>query len=193
MRHSISVEGFAFRLRPIADDDAAFVLQLRSDSNLNEFLHPSSGRLADQLDWFQAYYQRPGDYYFVLERQSTSEREGLVAIYDIDEHQGIGEWGRWILRPGSLGAVECAWLIYTAAFGEIGLAELYCRPVADNRSVVSFHESCGLGAGKRLKGHFTLGSRVFDSIEHRIDRALWAERSPRLKKLAQITARKIRG
>ena len=72
MRHNLSIEGYAFRLRPIVDTDAAFVVALRSNPELNRYLHAGANRLKDQLAWLAQYYEREGAYYFVIERDRKS-------------------------------------------------------------------------------------------------------------------------
>lgn len=191
MRHDITLAGHGLRLRPIADADAGFVLQLRSDPALNRWLHATSGRLDDQLRWLAAYYARPGDWYFVIERLAGGAPEGVVALYDLDAASQAAEWGRWILRPGSLAAVESAWLVYRCAFERLGLAAAFCRTVADNARVVSFHDSCGITRRTTLPGHFTLGTQRVDAVEHRVERADWPALSARLEPLARLTARRL--
>lgn len=191
MRHDISLSGPAFRLRPITDEDAPLVLELRSDPVLNRYLHTTSPSLDDQLAWLKRYYTRPGDYYFVVERRATGAAEGLVSIYDIDSNAACGEWGRWILKPTSLAAVESAWLIYRCAFEQLKLERVFCRTMADNIKVVSFHDSCGITARRLLAGHFDLGDRRVDAVEHQTDRASWEHIAPQLEKLAQMTARRL--
>ncbi|MBK9162182.1 MAG: GNAT family N-acetyltransferase [Nitrosomonadales bacterium] len=191
MRHDISIEGSIFRLRPIADADASLVVELRNNSELNRFLHASSDKVEDQLAWLAKYYQREGDYYFVIERCSDGAREGVIALYDIDPNKSAGEWGRWILKPGSLAAVESAFLIYRVAFDLLGLEGAYCRTVADNSKVVSFHDSCGISDRKLLPGHFELESGSHDAIEHRVDRSSWDGLRPRLENLVRLTAKRM--
>lgn len=190
MRHDLTLSGPAFRLRPIGDADAAWVLKLRGDVALNRYLHATSASLADQLAWFSRYYERPGDYYFVVERHSASP-EGVIAVYDVDSQAGCGEWGRWILAPGSLAAIESAWLIYRCAFELLGLQRVYCRTVADNTAVVSFHDSCGITYRRLLPAHVELNGRHVDAIEHSVDLDAWREIGPRLARLAQLTARRL--
>lgn len=191
MRHNLTMEGYAFRLRPITDNDAALVVELRSNPELNRFLHASSNRVEDQLAWLAQYYKREGDYYFVIERCSNGMPEGVIALYDIDSATHSGEWGRWILRQGSLAAVESAYLIYRIAFELLGLNSVYCCTVADNGKVVSFHDSCGITARQLLPQHFELGGHRHDAVEHRVDLASWAGVKPRLEKLAQLTTRRV--
>jgi RimJ/RimL family protein N-acetyltransferase len=191
MQHDIRVDGHAFRLRPVGDADAPLIVGLRSNGSLNRFLHASSSRIEDQLEWLARHYQRPGDYYFVVESMAGAVPEGVISLYDVDAQGLRGEWGRWILSPGSLAAVESAWLIYRVAFEVVGLQEVYCRTVAANAAVVSFHDSCGITDRRVLPGHFDLGGQRHDAVEHRVDHAAWSALEPRLSRLAQLTARRL--
>ena len=159
MRHDISIEGFSFCLRPISNADASFVLDLRGSPELNRYLHVTSQSLSDQLGWFESYYERTGDYYFIIERNDTGVSEGVISIYDIDVNSLSGEWGRWIVKSGSLAAVESAWLMYRCAFEKLGLKSVYCRTVAANKQVVSFHDSCGIINKTLLPEYFSLGGK----------------------------------
>ncbi|BCS55002.1 GNAT family N-acetyltransferase [Geobacter sp. SVR] len=191
MRHNIFVEGFAFRLRPITDEDANFVIELRTDPALNRYLHASSNRIEDQLAWFSRYYDRANDYYFVLERRDNGAAEGVVSIYDIDQKAKTGEWGRWILKTGSLGAVECSWLIYRVAFESLKLDAVYCRTVADNVNVMSFHDSCGILKRRLLPQHLELNGLCLDAVEHYVDHPGWDCIEHRLEQLAKLTSKRI--
>lgn len=191
MRHDLFLNGMAFRLRPIVDADASFVLKLRCNPELNCFLHETSNSIQDQLSWFASYYERCGDYYFVIERIETSEPEGVVSIYNVDLTTNSGEWGRWILRHGSLGAIESAWLIYRCAFEQLGLSQVCCRTVAANKAVVSFHDSCGIKTKKLVPDHFERNGHPVDAIEHQVILSEWLDINTRLVKLAQMMARRL--
>ena len=188
MRHSLTLTGPAFRLRPITDADAPLVLALRGNAKLNRYLHATSQNLDDQLAWFARYYERPGDYYFVVERQDSGASEGLISLYNIDPEATCGEWGRWILRPGSLASVESAWLIYRCAFEQLGLERVYSRTVADNKPVISFHDSCGITDKRLLPNYFELGGKRVDAVEHQVTKLIWEMIGSQLEKLAQRTA-----
>lgn len=190
MRHDLVIEGYGYRLRPVGDQDAALVVALRSNPELNRYLHASSASIDDQLAWLAQYYQRAGDYYFVLERTDNGQAEGVIAVYDIDAASASGEWGRWILQPGSMAAVESARLIYQCAFEQLQMQAVYCRTVAENAKVVSFHDSCGISTRRTLPAHFTLGGKAYDAVEHRVSAAEWPELNQRLSKLSQMMQRR---
>ena len=191
MLHKLSVDGFAYRLRPARDDDAEFIVELRNDPLLRRYLHAGATSVPQQLEWFANYHARPGDYYFVIERIASGRAEGTVAIYDIDGRVQSGEWGRWIVRPGSLAAVESAWLVYKAAFEHIGLGSVYCRTVARNVQVVAFHDSCDLANRTLLPSHFTIDGHLVDAVEHRLPAGGWPDLSQRLTFIAEATARRL--
>ena len=153
MTHNYTLSGYAYRLRPIALEDAQFVVDVRcEDMGRNQYIHAISSSKEAQEAWLEKYFQRPGDYYFVIENRYTGDREGLIAFYD--ELDGRAEWGRWVIRKSSLAAAESVYLLYRIAFEQAGLRELYCRTVAENTAVVSFHRSIGEKTGETLSQLF---------------------------------------
>lgn len=193
MRHELHIEGHAFRLRPIADRDAAFVVELRTNPRLNRYLHAGATQVDEQLTWLGRYYEREGDYYFVVERLDSGASEGLISIYDIDATALSGYWGRWVLKPNSLASVESVYLMFRMAFEQLRLRCVYSRTVGENEKVVSFHDSysCGKAERRLLPKHFQLGGRSLDGIEHRVSRASWGDMSPQLDELAKKIAERI--
>jgi RimJ/RimL family protein N-acetyltransferase len=189
VKHALTLEGPAFRLRPVAEGDAAFIVALRSDPALNAWVNPTSPRVEDQLAWLARYFEREGDWYFVIERLDGTA-EGLIGLYD--QANGDAEWGRWLLKPGSLAAVESVLLMYRTAFELIGLDAVHCRTLAANERVVSFHDSCGIPERRLLPGYVELRGQQQDAVEHRLTRAAWPAVDERLAKLAQLTARRLK-
>lgn len=191
MRHNIIVDGIAFRLRPVEDSDVPLLLALRGNPELNKYLHATSPLASEQLNWLTKYYERPGDFYFVIERKTTGMPEGVISVYDIDSENISGEWGRWILKLNSLAAIESTLLIYRCAFEVLDLSHVFCRTVMNNQSVVSFHDSCGITNKKILKRHFSLNDQLYDAVQHTIDRECWHDIKPKLEKLSRLTARRL--
>lgn len=186
MRHSFRLDGFAYALRPVREADAAFIVGLRSDPELGAYLHRTSGRVEDQVAWLAAYFERAGDYYFIVETLAGGEPVGTVGLYDSDGE--VAEWGRWLIRKDVPAAVESALLIYRVAFEVVGLAQTYCRTVAENAKVVSFHDSSGAEHVGTLERHFPLGDVAHDAVEHRVDRRRWETMRPKLEMLARRLA-----
>ena len=175
MRHDISLTCVRYRLRPVTLEDAAFIVELRNDPLLNRFLHEISPRVEDQAHWIERYFERPGDYYFIVEDCNRGIPQGAVGLYDVAADLSGAEWGRWILKRGSMAAVESAWMIYEAAFARLSLASLSCRTVVDNGKVLSFHDNFGARRMAVLEGHFLLRGERRSAIEHCITADEWPE------------------
>jgi RimJ/RimL family protein N-acetyltransferase len=193
MRHDIRLIGHAFALRPIELDDARLIVELRGDAERTRFLHPVPLDVAMQAEYLERYFEREGDYYFVVERIGGAAKgpEGLVSIYNLEPDAARAEWGRWILRDGSLAAVESAWLIYRVAFECLGLNEVYCLTLSESLEVLSFHDRAGLARMRHLEGVIEIGGRPRDAIEHVLTREQWPEVCAKLERLALGLARRL--
>lgn len=173
MQHSISLTCVRYRLRPVSMDDARFIVELRTDPLLNRYLHEVSPRVEDQLAWLERYFLRPNDYYFIVEDADSGEPHGAIGIYEIDRDAASAQWGRWVLKRGSMAALESAWLIYEAGFSRLRLASISSRTLVENPRVVSFHDSFGASRVGVLEGHFLVHGEHRAAIEHRIQARDW--------------------
>jgi len=181
LQHDVHIAGHAFRLRPIAASDAAYLLELRAAGG--QFLNRGASTLAEQRAWLDRYFARADDYCFIVETADGQRREGLVGLYDIDHDAKAAEWGRWVLAPRSNAAVESALLVYRFAFDMLSLASVRCRTLAGNAKVVAFHDSCGLA---RISASVTIdhdGTRRA-GVEHRLTQRQWPDVRARLDGLA---------
>ena len=82
MRHSLHTEGFGVRLRPVQMTDAAFIVWLRNQDYVKGRVGDSASDVASQQKWLETYFQREGDYYFILETLGGIPL-GTNALYEI--------------------------------------------------------------------------------------------------------------
>ena len=168
MKHSIIVNGFGYRLRPVSVSDARFIVDIRTaDAERNKFIHQTSDDITKQEEWIENYLKRPDDYYFVIENSLTQQSEGVIGIYNIEDCKA--EWGRWVIGKGSFAATESLDLICQAAFRFIGLAEIYCRTIQKNTAVVSFHNSVKEKVRAVLPDCIEMNGEKYSAVEHYID------------------------
>lgn len=173
MQHNISLTCVRYRLRPVTLEDASFIVALRTDPLLNRFLHEISPRVEDQVGWLERYFLRADDYYFIVEDADSGRPHGTIGVYDVAKNAAGAEWGRWILKRGSMAALESAWLICEVGFSTLRLASLWSRTLTDNPRVLSFHDSFGASRTDLLEGHFLVRGIRKSAIEHRINAAEW--------------------
>jgi RimJ/RimL family protein N-acetyltransferase len=196
LRHDLSVTGHAFRLRPVRLDDAQFIVDLRTDPERRAFIHPTSPDVKVQQNWLEKYFEREGDYYFIIERLSNGmpQREGTIGVYDVDRAGSSAEWGRWVVHPRSMAGLESAFLIYRACFEPpLSLSEVFARTAVANRTVIDFHDGSGLERVRLLPKFLNLEQGKTDAIEHRLTRQKWEEikgnLEDKVRRVAQILTR----
>ena len=173
MRHNISLTCLRFRLRPVTLEDAPFIVQLRKDPLLNRFLHEISGSVEDQATWIERYFERSGDYYFMVEDAHSGEAHGTIGLYEMADDASEVLFGRWIIRRGSMAALESAWLIYEVGFTLLGVGSIYTLALAQNLPVISFHDSFGASRIALIAGRYSVRGELHSAVKHRINAADW--------------------
>ena len=165
MKKTIIKEGMVYRLRPINYEDAEFILDVRlEDAQRNKYIHPVKNDTGLQIEWLKNYFERENDYYFVVENRFNDKKEGLISIYNIENNKA--EWGRWIIKKGSLAAIESVNLMFLTAFEDLELNEVYARTIKDNIQTVKFHEQNKEKTRGILKNFFELNGIYYDAVEH---------------------------
>ena len=169
MQHNIKQKGFAYSIRPITLDDAQFIIDVRlEDEERNKYVHKISKDVNLQINWLNKYFQTPDDYYFVIENNLTGEKEGLISIYNIENNKA--EWGRWVVKKGSMAALESVDLVYKVAFEKLNLNELYTKTIEDNTSVVNFHSSINAKLRQVLLDEVELENVKYNVCEQFVDK-----------------------
>jgi RimJ/RimL family protein N-acetyltransferase len=182
MKHSLSIDGYSCRLRPVSVEDAAFVVETRlEDGERNKFIHQISPDISLQQAWIEKYYTIPNDYYFVVENTLTGLPEGLISLYNMDHNKA--EWGRWVMKKTSLAATESFYLICRIAFEQLNLDEVYSMTIEDNKTVVAFHDAMSAERRRVIPQCFTINNTSYTAVEHVVTRSCFFDIiQPRLEK-----------
>ncbi|MEX1028427.1 MAG: GNAT family protein [Paenibacillaceae bacterium] len=186
MSHTIVVERFGIRLRPITMDDADFIHRLRRSPELSRYIGEIDARLEVHRLWLEQYLQSKDDYYFCIELLS-GKPIGTISIYHIKG--GKGNWGRWIISPSVPAAPASVWLIMHIAFNILGLSEVYSNTVINNASVVSFHDNCGFVRTGIEQNGLTIRGISYDMVIHSVTRDIWPIIQGKLEKPAALAER----
>jgi len=112
MQHTLTTEGFGVRLRPVRLEDAAFIVWLRNLDHTRGRIGDSALDTSSQQAWLEMYFQRAGDYYFIIETAGRIA-VGAYGIYNVLNR--TAESGRWIIRPEVPAAVPSALLAFDLA------------------------------------------------------------------------------
>ena len=165
--------GYSYKLRPIELSDAQFILDVRlEDEKKSKYIHKIENNIKLQEKWLNEYFERENDYYFVIENLFSKEKEGLIGIYNIDGKSA--EWGRWILKGGSLASFESVMLIYNVGFEKLGLEEMYTKTISENKQVVNFHTELGAKNRQIITNGVELENITYDVTEQYVTKEIYS-------------------
>lgn len=136
------VRGKSIFLREVNEDDAEYILHLRTDPKKGRHLSRTSSDLDNQKKFISNYSKSLTDFYFLI-CDWTWNRLGTVRIYDIQGESFC--WGSWIISdsaPTST-AIESALLLYDFAFFSLHYKKSHFDVRKKNDSVVRFHVRFG--------------------------------------------------
>lgn len=146
-------ERYGLYYRLVDESDSEFIVKLRNDTSLSQYIHSSCKDVDSQNAWIRQYKLREQageDYYFVFFRDGI--RVGLDRIYNI--HNGIFTTGSWVFDKGA--SFECsviaAIIVREIAFDELNLSfeDSFDGVHVDNKKVIQFNHLLGLKDGKHF-------------------------------------------
>ena len=144
--------GLTFRL--VQETDAEFIYQLRTNPNLNKYIHDVEGGVEGQIKWIRNYKLREEegtDYYFIFFK--NDKPVGLNRIYSIHDKTYTG--GSWVMAPNSpMEVVVAVPLIKREiAFEILGMEyeDDYDGVHIDNKKVIKFNMLFGCKIYKHIQ------------------------------------------
>lgn len=189
MQHNIQEEGFGVRLRPVRMEDASFIVWLRNLAHVKGNVGDSAVDVAGQQRWLGNYFQREGDYYFVIET-AGGKAVGAYGIYDVSG--GTAESGRWIIRPEVPAAIPSALLAFKLGFERLGLKGLRAKTVTTNHGVLSLNKKFGFRETGVERGALMIGGKQVDLICFLLEAKDWPKIRETLLPLAHVAERQVR-
>lgn len=180
--------GYRVRLRPVEEDDAAFVVKQRRSPRAAPYLGKTSPDLNAQRTWIARQRLRTDDYYFLGEDRDSAPI-GTIGLYNVD--QGHAEWGRFVVCEGTPAAPAVLALLLAFAFETLGVEVLRCVTVADNARAINFYERAGFKEVSGLRNVVTIGSEVKPSVMHVMVRDAWPVDGAGLRTAAESRAGRL--
>ena len=188
MQHTLHIEGFGVRLRPVAMEDAPFIVWLRNLNHARGRVGDSATDAAAQQGWLREYFQRQGDYYFIIET-SAGIPVGAYGIYDLTGDSA--ESGRWIVRPEVPAAIPSAILAFEIAFEKLTLRELRVKTVSTNTNVLSLNRKLGFQQTKVEAGERIIGGKPVDLVHFLLEAKEWPRIREKFVPLARLAEKQI--
>ncbi|MCX6967697.1 MAG: GNAT family protein [Verrucomicrobia bacterium] len=176
MNHSIIAEGFGIRHRPVRMEDAPFLVWLRNLEHAKGKVGDSAVDVPTQQAWLKEYFERNGDYYFVVETACAGIPVGTWGIYNMKDESA--EIGRWIAQPKTPTVIPSIIPGLDIAFHRFGLRTLRTKVVSTNKRVILLDKQMGFQETHSEPAAQIIGGKSVDMI-HMV---MTAEDWPQLRK-----------
>lgn len=189
MQHTVQAEGFGIRLRPVRMEDSAFIVWLRNLEHARGRVGDSAADTPAQEAWLTKYFQRKGDYYFILETAGKIP-VGAYGIYNLTGSSA--ESGRWVIRPEVPAAIPCAIVAFDqVAFGALNLAQLRVTTVSTNHPVLSLNRKLGFCQTRVEPAAQIIAGAPVDLVHFLLEKKDWPPVRERLLPLARLAERQV--
>ena len=137
-------EKYGLKARLVNEDDAAFILKLRTDDRLSRHIHSTKDDLEAQKQWIREYKKREEEgreYYCIYHKDDKPI--GVSRVSNVYDYFGVG--GSWLCSPDN--EVELSmttpFIGNEISFEKIGLDFLIFDVRKANTHVWKFHQSIG--------------------------------------------------
>jgi len=132
---------YGLNYRLVEEQDAEFIVGLRTNGKLARFLHPTDNDVSKQIEWIRNYKKREKDgfdYYYIFE-DSLNQRLGVSRIYDI--HENDFTIGSWIFRPDAIFGTPILGdiIVKEIGFGKLGINTCLFDVRKENIHVIKYH------------------------------------------------------
>lgn len=161
MRHALIVKGNGVGLRPVRLDDAPFIVWLRNLDYVKGRVGDSAADVAVQERWLKSYFEKEGDYYFIVETINEIPL-GTLAIYDVKGSSA--EVGRIVIRPGVSASAPALVLIFDLAYGQLGITQVRATSVAGNHKAHIILRKHGFRQVKVEQAGRVIGGQAVDIL-----------------------------
>ena len=141
---NFELDRYGLHVRLVREEDAEFILRLRTDEKLARYLHATDDNVEKQVEWIKQYKIRETageDYYFIYDKDG--QNIGVNRIYDINYDQEQLTAGSWICKAEGMISIYTIIILRDIMFDIMG-AKCDCFDVRKgNKKVQRLHEMCG--------------------------------------------------
>ena len=172
MKHNVVLEGYGCRMRPVALEDAEFIVNLRKMPHVKNNVSDTLNTLEKQQNGLVEYFDKKDIYYWILSESETGRLVGTCGLYDINEGSAVP--GLWVVFPdAAFSIVAPTLLMYQFAFDRLGLDKLVLNVVASNKKVLKFQRLFGARETHIEKNGQIINGQPVDFVWFEITRQMW--------------------
>lgn len=142
IRKAALIQGRTLIFKNAEEEDAPFILSLRTDARKSQHLSQVSDDVEAQVSWLKKYSRSESEAYFIIQNLAR-QNLGTVRLYDAQADSFC--WGSWILSDAAptSAAIESSLMVYSYAITHLGFSRAHFQVNIGNERVWSFHERFG--------------------------------------------------
>ena len=160
------IEGEHVQLRRMGPKDAADVVRMRSDPEVQAQLFSERPPTVDEyLRWLAEVEARGDRHEFMIVERTSGRTVGTVGLSHIDSRHHRAEYGVVIGEPGARGkglASEASRLLLGYAFGTLRLQRVYLHVFVHNEPALRLYRRVGFEPEGVLRQHVWKGDEFHD-------------------------------
>lgn len=138
---NFELDRYGLHVRLVREEDAEFIVRLRTDPQLGHYIHATSSDVSKQVEWIKEYKVREAkglEYYFIF--QKNGENIGLTRLYNIEEEKFTS--GSWLSCSNEVGVgVLCDIISREIAFELYPESLNYFDVRKGNKNVIRYAQS----------------------------------------------------
>ena len=154
-------------IKPVEKEDLQYLLELRWDASVMNFLIHEPLSMADQERWFDRLDNRNCPCCIYMKSENGPERAGTVGLYDISTRHQRGTWRIRIdaAQQGKGVATEATTMMLDYGFNTLNLHKIISDSFKDNQAIVKLSLKLGLTQEGLLREHYYHQGKHRDAIQ----------------------------
>jgi RimJ/RimL family protein N-acetyltransferase len=143
LESTFSFKAFGLEVRLISEEDAPFIVSLRSDRDRTKYMVTIDNDLEKQQQWIYQYKkrERKGEDYYFIYLNSEGDPIGAYRISNINHTVSSCKVSSWIKRPGPDSEALAMFIIHRLIiFKVLKLKRFYSDIHKDNLRALSYYD-----------------------------------------------------
>ena len=168
---NFELDRYGLHIRLVKEEDAEFIVRLRTDEKLSKFIHSTKNDIQKQIDYIKDYKEREArgeDYYFIFSYQHQTV--GVARLYNINERHFT--FGSWLFLPNIPFWIPAAGAVISREIGFEFLEKDVEKEVdgthENNKGVILFSKMLGMNFNSfrmDTKGKYLTGELKKEDFE----------------------------
>lgn len=176
------------KLRPVKEEDAEFIVKLRTQAHAQRFIGNTPADVEKQKEWIRRQIATENDYYWIEETYNGIPI-GTTGLSNYDPVTKKIEPGRWVrIADAPEGISFMGEVVFKDfVYNELGMDRIEFDVVADNKQVIKYHKLMGEKILDGVDNQVTINGNTVHQVRFYQTHDMWIATRPRLCRLGGLS------